>query len=122
MKNEIQNWLNIIESLDGIAPPEVKAFYFGIFESTEGLLMYLAGSFEYDEQTDDWANLESPDKAYRYIGLPDDLREEPQEIILIEVAAVLSEMEENGIFKKGILKNAEAICCGFDGGRLVKVR
>ena len=122
MKDQIQNWLSIIESMDGIAPPEVVAFNFGLFESTEGYLMYLVGGFEYDENDDDWAALGPPDKAYRYIRLPDELQDQPWDDILDVVADVLAEMEEDGLFHKGILKNAKAICCGFDDGELVKIR
>ena len=122
MKDQIKNWLKFVESIDGIPPKEVVAFNFGIFESTEGVLMYLVGSFEYSEENDDWAKLEAPDKAYRYIRLPDELQEANPELSVDTVADVLAEMEEEGLFKKGILKNAQAICCGFDDGELVKIR
>ena len=122
MKDQIQNWLKYVESLDGIAPKEVIAFYFGLFESTEGKLMYLVGSFEYSDKNTDWAKLEAPDKAYRYIRLPEELQEEDNDTIVDTIADVLAEMEEDGFFKKGMLKNAQAICCGFDDGDLVKIR
>ncbi len=122
MKDQIKNWLNYIESLDGIAPKEVVAFNFGLFESTEGYLMYLVGGFEYDENDDDWASLGPPENAYRYIRLPDELQEADHGTIVETVADVLAEMEEEGLFRKGMLKNAQAICCGFDDGDLVKIR
>ena len=122
MKDQIKNWIHFVESLDGIPPKEVLAFNFNVFESTEGILMYLVGSFDYSEKNEKWAKLEAPDKAYRYIRLPDELQDAKHDLIVDTLADVLAEMEEDGLFKKGMLKNAKAICCSFENETLVKIR
>lgn len=122
MKEEIINWLNQIEKIDGKPPIEVIAFNIGIYESENGFELYLVGGFEYDEYDDDWACIEMPDERHRYMTLPTELSKLGWEDVLKNVANSLNELEKEGKFKTTILKNAEAITTGFDDGELVKIR
>jgi len=122
MKEEITAWLDYIHEQDGTPPDTVVAFNFGLYESEEGFLIYLAGAFEYTEDNDDWAVLAPPTKDYRYLKLPDEIQKESQEVILKLTKSALSELEIEGILKMDLLKNAKAITTGFDGGKLVKIR
>lgn len=122
MKEEIINWLNRIEQIDGIPPIEVIAFNIGIYESENGFELYLVGGYEYDEDDDDWACIEMPEAIHRYMSLPPELSKLKWEDLLKNIANTLKELEKEGRFKTTILKNAQAITTGFDDGELIKIR
>ncbi|RTY85460.1 hypothetical protein [Flavobacterium sp. GT3R68] len=122
MKEEIINWINNIQQIDGIPPKEVIAFNFGIYEDVTGYRMYFAGSFEYDENDDDWACIELPTKPYRYLNFPEKLKSEPWNKILNYSANALMELEKEGKLNIPLLENAIAITIGFDDGELIRIR
>ena len=122
MKQEIINWLNRIEQIDGVPPREVIAFNFGIFESEDGYKMYLVGGFEYDENDDDWACIEMPEALHRYLDISSEMKSESWETVLNNSANILSELEHEGKLNDTILRNAIAITTGFDDGELIKIR
>lgn len=70
MKNEIIEWLYIIEKHDGIPPETEIAFNLGLMESDRGFMMYFVSSSDYSEDNDDWACIEPPANHYRYLKLP----------------------------------------------------
>lgn len=122
MKQDLINWLNNIQKIDGIQPKEVIAFNFGLYESENGFKMYLVGSFEYDENDDDWACVAMPTKSHRYFDLPKELHSKGWDEILTICAELLTELEKEGNLKIDLLKNAIAITTGFDDGELIKIR
>jgi hypothetical protein len=122
MKKGLINWLNNIQKIDGIPPKEVIAFNFGIYESETGYKIYLVGSFEYDENDDDWACIEMPTKSHRYFDLPKELQSKAWDEILTACANSLIELEKEGKLKIDLFKNAIAITAGFDDGELIKIR
>lgn len=122
MKQELINWLNNIQKNDGIPPIEVIAFNFGIYESEAGYKIYFVGSFEYDENDDDWACIEMPTESHRYFDLPKELQIKDSDEILTVCAKSLTELEKEGNLKIDLLKNAIAITIGFDEGELIKIR
>lgn len=122
MKEELINWLNRIEQIDGVPPVEVLAFNFGMYESENGYELYLVGGFEYDENDDDWACLELPEAEHRYWSLPPLMKAFQWEDALQRVVDALSELEKEGRLAATFLKNAKAITTGFDDGDLIKIR
>ena len=122
MKKGLINWLNNIQKIDGIPPKEVIAFNFGIYESETGYKIYLVGSFEYDENDDDWACIEMPTKSHRYFDLPKELQSKAWDEILTACVNSLIELEKEGKLKIDLFKNAIAITAGFDDGELIKIR
>ena len=122
MKQELINWLNNIQKIDGIPPIEVIAFNFGIYESEAGYKIYFVGSFEYDENDDDWACIKMPTESHRYFDLPKELQIKDSDEILTVCAKSLTELEKEGNLKIDLLKNAIAITIGFDEGELIKIR
>lgn len=121
MKEDIVNWINNIQKLDGIPPKEVVAFNFGIFQNEVGYVMYLVGSFEYDENDDDWASIELPKAVYRYLNIPAS-QSKKWDFILHYCSSLLLELEKEGKFNIELFRNAIAITTGFDDGDLVKIR
>lgn len=122
MKEKIINWLMNIQKVDGIPPDDVVAFNFGIYESEDGYKIYLVGSFEYDENDDDWACIEMPTKSHRYLDLPKELQSKEWDEILNTCTTSLIEMEKEGKLNIDLLKNAIAITIGFDDSELIKIR
>jgi hypothetical protein len=122
MKQDIINWLDTIERIDGIPPVEVIAFNFGLYEDETGYKVYLAGSFEYDEDDDDWAAVEPPTGLHRHLSLPDNLQSETWEFVLDSCANALTALESEERLNMPLLKNAIAITTGFDEGDLIKIR
>jgi hypothetical protein len=122
MKNEIIDWLKNIEKQNGTPPDSVIAFNLGLMESDQGYMMYFVGAFEYSEDDDDWACIEPPTKAYRYLKLPDKIQNESWETILDLCKKALTELESDGTLNTTLIKNGKAITIGFDNGELVKIR
>jgi hypothetical protein len=122
MKKEIIDWLNEIEKNEGTPPDSVIAFNFGIMESDKGYMIYLVGAFEYTEDDDDWACIESPTEPNRYLRLPDSIQNEEWENIFEYCRIELSKLENEGSFNNTLIKNAKAITTGFDDGELIKIR
>jgi hypothetical protein len=122
MKKELLLWLQNIKKKDGIPPNEVIAFNFGIFESENGYMLYLVGSFEYFEENDDWACIEMPTNPYRYLRFPEDVQSKNWEQILKDFSNMLLELESDGTLNSTFLKSAKVITTGFDDGDLIKIR
>ncbi|MBE8727194.1 hypothetical protein [Flavobacterium hungaricum] len=122
MKDDILNWIDNIQQIDGIPPKEIIAFNFGVFEDENGYSIYLVGSFEYDENDDDWACLELPAQVHRYFKLPNKFANVDWEHVLDAVSKVFKELQKEGEFDIPLFENAIAITTGFDDGDLIKIR
>ena len=122
MKQQIIEWLENIQKIDGTPPKEVIAFNFGLFESESGYMMYLVGGFEYNEDNDDWAFIDLPTSEHRYLKLNEELQSSTWEYILDICSKILSELELEGVLSKILFKNTFAITIGFDDGDLIKIR
>lgn len=65
---DFSKWLNDLLKSDPL-PEQVVAINFGLFQSENGIQMYLSGSFEWDQYDSDWAcNLDYDPKG-RYVTL-----------------------------------------------------
>lgn len=122
MKENIIEWIDNIQQIDGVSPKEVIAFNFGIFEDENGYVLYLAESFEYDETDDDWASLELPVELHRYLKMPIEFASENWDFVLENTSEVLKALEKEGKFDIPLFENAIAITTGFDDGDLIKIR
>ena len=122
MKENLIKWIRNIQQQDGVPPKEVIAFNFGIYEDENGYRMYLVGSFEYDENDDDWASIELPTKLHRYLSLPKELESQSWDEVLEYCANELKELEKEGKLNIPLLENAVAITTGFDDGDLIRIR
>jgi len=122
MKEDILQWIDGIQQMDGIPAKEVVAFNFGIFEEEIGYTLYLIESFEYDKNDDDWACVELPTQLYRYLKLPAQFASENWEFVLDAITNTLKELEKEGKFNIPLFKNAIAITTGFDDGDLVRIK
>lgn len=122
MKEDILQWIDNIQRMDGNLAKEVVAFNFGIFEDEIGYTLYLIGSLEYDQNDDDWACVELPTQLYRYLKLPVQLASENWEFVLDTITNTLKELEKEGKFDIQLFENAIAITTGFDDGDLIKIR
>ncbi|TDG34799.1 hypothetical protein EZJ43_16780 [Pedobacter changchengzhani] len=122
MKENLMKWINNIQQQDGVPPKDVIAFNFGIYEDEKGYRMYLVGSFEYDENDDDWAIIELPTKMHRYLSLPKELELQTWEEVLEYCANELKELEKEGKLNIPLFENVVAITIGFDDGDLIRIR
>ncbi|MDR6238768.1 hypothetical protein [Aureibacter tunicatorum] len=122
MQKEILNWLNNIDSKTTGSFKNDIAFNFGIFESEDGYMLYLAGSTEYDDDDDDWACLDMPENPSLYFEIPTNHQNTTWEDILELVCEALSTLEKSHHFNNTFLEKAEAITTGFDSGDLIAIR
>lgn len=108
-------WLDKIVQME--QPDQaIIAYYFGIFQSTDGYQTYLTGSKEFDEEDTDWAcNTDFvPNDKYFSLGQPDRNWEE----ILEQVKALIQNFKQTQSFENGFLAKAKVIATGFDDGDL----
>lgn len=118
MKQRIKEWIDQV-SKEAILQEGLVAYNFGIFESSKGYGIYLAGSDSYDEDDDDWAC----DTAYQSqpLLLHDDRLsamdwEEAQTAIADAIKELLSKDFKDSCFSKKI------ITIGFDDGNLSRLQ
>ena len=62
---EFENWLNELFELEPVQD-EIIAFNFGLFESEDGIQIYIIGSSEWDSEDEDWATNNDYFPEYRY--------------------------------------------------------
>lgn len=94
---------------------DIIAYYIGISESTEGYMICLIGSKEFDENDSDWAcNMDFvPKDKYLNLGQTGANWED----ILEQTKTLIQNFKQSQTFKNSFLNNAK-IATGFDDGDL----
>jgi hypothetical protein len=117
-KKELFAWLNNI-NLNSKPTNDVKAYWFGLFETPNGYTIYLTGSNTYDENDSDWAcNVDfAPKEKYMELGLKGYKWED---VLKIAIDLVKSFIESED-YKKHFISKADHIAIGFDDGDLIKI-
>ncbi len=118
MKKAIFNWIEEI-SRNQRLPQNIAALNFGLIESNEGLQVYLTGSFEYDEEDDDWACNEDYIADPKYLNLFVNNTDWQKNLDLI--CGYIEEFLNSEYYHNSILRNAPNITVGFDDGELNKI-
>lgn len=118
-QEKFNDWLNLI--IQHERPGEdIIAYYFGIFEGTEGYEVYLVGSKGFDEDDDDWACNNDFEPANKYFSLKQPGADWEQ--ILEDVKKNIETFTRQDSFKNSFLDKAEAIATGFDEGDLYRIK
>jgi hypothetical protein len=119
IQQSFNSWLtNIIQTEK--PTPSIIAWYFGIVQTTNGYMIHLAGSAEFDKDDDDWAcNTDFiPESAYFELGDA----EKDWEDVLSDVQLLIKEFKKTSEFKGSFLVKAKAIATGFDDGDLLLIK
>ena len=120
--NEFYQW---IRSINANETPnnEIIAFRFGLFETENGITMYLVGSKEFDEEDEDWACNEDFEPKNKYLELPSEyVKGKKWENVLKDALIILRAFINSDEFKTSIFKNSVAIAAGFDDGDLNRIK
>lgn len=132
LKSGIENWLeNLIVSEK--PPGIIQGFNFGLFETTEGIELYLSGANVFSERDPDWpcGNDYWPEGRYSKIEALNNLRERLQESkvepwILAQamVIIILKDYFKNKDNKFDLLSGLAGarVATGFDDGDLYMIR
>jgi hypothetical protein len=111
-------WMNNITKTERI-DVSIIGFYFGIFETTTGFEMYVAGTISFDEEDEDWATEVGFEPVDKYFTLGEDFQlGKDWEQVLEKVESMLYSYVNSDAFLTSFLKNAEGIATGFDDGNL----
>lgn len=119
MKQRIKEWIDQV-SKEAILQEGLVAYNFGIFESSKGYGIYLAGSDSYDEDDDDWAcdtPYQSQPLLLNNTSLDKMEWEDALNTIAKEVKTILEEIKpEESIFIDKV------VTIGFDDGNLTRLQ
>jgi len=118
-QQDFNNWLDSILKTEK-PDNSIIAYWFGIFESTDGYQTYLTGSKVFDDNDDDWAcDVDfAPKNKYFVLGQNDT----DWEVILDQVKKFVTDYFQTPVFKNSFLDKSTAIACGFDGGDLYRLK
>lgn len=117
----MQQWIQGI--IDSETPPDdIRAFHFGLFETSEGFTVYLTGSSVYDATDDDWSCREDFIPTDKYYALSGSAYQGSWESVLATVEAELQAWSDSEAFRNSFFADAEAITTGFDDGDLIRIR
>lgn len=116
-KKDFLNWLNGITNRPS---GNIQAYWFGLFESEKGYVIYLTGSNNYDEVDDDWAcNIDfTPENKYLDLGL----KGYKWEDVLDIATNLIKDFTKSEEYKKHFISKADHIAVGFDDGDLIKIK
>jgi hypothetical protein len=130
--SEFSSWLNQIAKTEPI-PREIIGLNFGLFESFDGVTLYISGSKEWDEDDSDWASNNDYFPEARYFNSNafskvHDLFEDEETIyigVYLSLAIAISficEYTANTADNK-LIKNRDKIhiSTGFDDGDLYNI-
>jgi hypothetical protein len=117
-----KNWLNVCLKTNPIVS-EIEAIYLGLFESDQGITLYISGSANFDEEDSDWACDLDYNPKYKYcdtIPILNDLFEVKEEMFIrIEkLYNVISEFVNKYLKENKTDLDAIKIAVGFDDGDL----
>jgi len=117
IQDNFNTWLDKIIRTE-IPDKDIIAYYFGIFESTDGYITYLTGSKEFDETDSDWAcNTDFVPKD-KYLNLGQTGTN--WEAILEQTKTLIQNFKQSPTFKNSFLDKAK-IATGFDDGELIVI-
>ncbi len=114
MKAEINRWINDIN-----ARPDIAAINIGLIQTETDYQAYLIGSFEYDQDDDDWACNEDFVPSQKYLTLPNSAElswQDVQNQITQIVSQILLTHSNN------ILTYSPVVTVGFDGAELIRIK
>jgi hypothetical protein len=117
-----QNFNKWLEKIIQTEKPgdEVIAYYFGIFEASDGFKIYLIGSAQFDEEDSDWACNLSFEPIEKYLIL--DYVNADCQAVLEDVKLLINNFIQSSVFKNSFLYYAKAIATGFDNGDLFRIK
>ncbi|WP_343557180.1 hypothetical protein [Sphingobacterium sp.] len=111
--------INETEKIDN----SIIAFNFGLFESEEGVTMYLTGSKVFDEDDDDWATNRNFEPKQKYFSFGNVfLKDKDWQDILKYAESLVQSYVKSEDFKTSIFAKAIAITVGFDDGELTIIK
>lgn len=118
MFEDIDHWLRTIHYTPN--PQNVNAYWFGIFETTEGYTLYYVGCPEYLEDDDDWTCEISYEPPNKYLPLnPTNWQHLEWNVVSDKIFEHLKNHPE---LLKGRFADVEAIAVGFDDGDLYRIK
>ena len=104
-------------------PGDIIAFNIGIFETSNGYTIYLAGSREYDPGNDDWACQEDYSPTERYFELsPSYVCGKDWQQLEKDVIALVKGFLGSKPSPETFLANAMVVTAGFDDGELTRIK
>ncbi len=117
-----KNWLDVCFKNDPI-DSEIKAIYFGLFETDKGVKLYISGSLIFDDEDSDWACDLAYNPKYKYCNTIPILNElfEEKENILIRIEKIYNVLTDfiNKYLKENETElNDKKLAVGFDDGDL----
>ncbi|NDV65150.1 hypothetical protein [Bacteroides sp. 224] len=118
IEERFEKWLEQINSEEKI-DSSIVGFNFGLFESTDGYMMYLIGSKSFDKEDEDWATEIDfePQNKYFEFGEKFSKGKKWEEIQKYSESLVANYIRSDK-FKESILSKSTAITTGFDDGNL----
>ena len=116
----VQFWIHRIDSSEGI-PKSIKAFNFGLIETTEDFQVYLTGAKSYDSTDDDWACSEDFIPTEKYLSLGELSKNRSWEQIQVIVKDGVESFIKRRISPLTFVHNAEYLTTGFDNGELIRI-
>lgn len=101
----------------------ITAFNFGLFETTEGYVIYLTGANVFDENDEDWATQVDFEPVEKYLIInPDEMSGIEWSKVLDKAVEVITKYLQSNDFRTSILRNAKAVTTGFDDGNLTRIK
>lgn len=118
-QQEFNVWLDSIVASEK-PDKDIIAYWFGIFESTDGYMAYLTGSKVFDDNDPDWAcNVDFVPKN-RFLKVGQSNAE--LQTVLEVVKKYLSDYIQTPSYKSSFLEESTAIAYGFDDGDMFRLR
>lgn len=119
-EDSLQNWMERI-SLSENVDESIKAFNFGIIETTKGYSLYLIGAKVFEPNDDDWATIVDFAPSEKYFQLNNEECGQNWKEVLDYSIELISNFVKSAMFRQSLLRNATAITTGFDDGDLVRI-
>ncbi len=117
-ENQVIAWLYNIIAIS-VLPVEIKAIYFGIFESETWYVLYMIGSKEFDANSNDWACNNDFEPSEKYLAIS--IREINQlewSRFLDQVKNILKYLIMNDQQISDFFVHISHVAVGFDDGDL----
>ena len=114
-------WIEKINQTETINQ-SIIAFHFGLFEGTNGYMMYLIGSKSFSIEDDDWPTCINFEPKEKYFTLKTkSLTFSNWEGALKQAKTLLANFIKSKEFGQSIFAQAKAITTGFDDGDLLYI-
>ena len=120
-----KSFVEWLERVRENSPPSasIVAYNFGIFESTDGYIVYLSGSHSFDPGDDDWTCNRDYIPTEKYFHLPASFSKNKNwQEIQQNVVGLVKEFLASPEFAESFLRSSIAITVGFDDGEIERVK